>query len=228
MPTNEVQSGEIPSTPLDKRTKAGKAEASQLGTAMGSMPAGLASEVPEGKIMVDSSVLEQMNQRLMAAEAKLSGAAPTPAKRVAAHDARLMFVDDKYPVIEFGKCFNKHNPATPQHPELWIPFTVLLDPESGKTENREAEYLKLMNDNPRYLADIKNQKVEVRTLPQGVKATHWTTVNPDPAGISGGGNFQPRQIVLEHTVPSYHSLIEFREGPMNGVEIEVSNDCLNP
>lgn len=219
--TDIVESGEIPSgeiqvtTPEVKKTK----KSAEMG----------AGDAAEGKILVDASVLEQMNKRLMAAEARLAGEAPPQPKRVAAHDVRVMFVDEKYPVIEFGKCFEKDVVGRPGKTELYIPITVLVDHESGKTENREMEYLRLMNDTPRYLADIKRQEMSVKTLPQGVKAQQWTTVNPDPAMIGDGSkNFTPRQVTLEHTVPYYRSLIEFREGPLNGVEIEVSNDCFNP
>lgn len=215
----EIPSG-APSTAPKAQKAPGAARKAKSGPEMGAAPG--------GQVLVDAATLERMNTRLEAAEAALAKQNPPAPKRVATHDARVMFVDDM-PVIAFSSCVEKKVPGDPRSKELWITVTLLADHESGKTEKREMLYLDLMNDSPRFLADIKSQKVVVEPRNQGVKAQEHTTINPDPAGIGDDAKgFRPRKVILTHEVPVYRSLIEFREGPLSGVEIEVSNDCLNP
>ena len=169
------------------------------------------------KVEISKIQLDALVSRLEILEKRGQGIVKP--KRVTERVASLRFHEGK-PVVWYGNVREKKDKDTGKL-VAWMDIKLFEREEPASLQT--VEYLAFLNEHNSVQVKIVSKKMTEFRESAGV----ITTVNPDPAKISGK-SFQPQEVDAEVVRREYTSEVEVLEGPHKGeLFTVVDNDALN-
>lgn len=167
----------------------------------------------EGTVTISKKDFQGIMERITSLE---KGSTVVKPKRINEHTAYLRLVNGM-PVVKVNKVWTQDK-GMPSETDM---IEIELLQSSGEVKKHHDSYLHFLNEAPKVLVTIKNQKAERVVQSQGIVRSS----NPDPVFSKSG--MYGQEVDLEVVSYDYTCEVEIMEGDLKGRTITMSNNYLN-